>query len=229
MPRSLPLVLLVAASVLSGCDKNGSPTGPSGQATRIIALDGSLDFDVVQVGQSADRQFTIRNTGTDALTVTSLQGPGGGAFSASFTSGTVPAGGSQPVTVRFAPQEPRVYSGVLTVEANQTGGNNGINIRAIGDAPIWTMSGAGNSVFDMPTYISRVEIRGTWNETSTSNFIVRVGGQLVVNVVLRDSITYQGIHLVSGGVTEITNSANVAWTFTEVRTTPAPLRSGPVR
>lgn len=82
---------------------------------------------------------------------------------------------------------------------------------------LWSFSGAGNSVFDMPTYIRRVRIQGVWNRTQTSNFIVRIAGSLVVNEILRNSITYDGVHLTNGGVVSITNSGQIAWTFTEVR------------
>lgn len=83
--------------------------------------------------------------------------------------------------------------------------------------PFWTMSGTGNTVFDMPTYVSRVRITGRYESNST-NFVVRVGGRLVVNELLGrawGATTYNGLHLVSGGVTEITLSRDVAWTFTQ--------------
>lgn len=83
--------------------------------------------------------------------------------------------------------------------------------------PFWTLSGTGNTVFDMPSYVSRVRITGRYDSNS-SNFIVRVGGRLVVNELLGrawNATTYNGLHLVSGGVTEITNSRDVAWTFTQ--------------
>ena len=77
-------------------------------------------------------------------------------------------------------------------------------------------------MFDIPSHITRVHIRGTWSGTGTSNFIVRIGGRVVVNAILRElpSRTYEGTHLISagGGVAEISSSANISsWTFTEVR------------
>jgi hypothetical protein len=86
-------------------------------------------------------------------------------------------------------------------------------------APLFTMSGQGNTVFDMPTHVRRVQIRGVWNGSGTSNFIVRIGGSLVVNEILRGvpNLTYEGTHATTGGVTEITNSTAISWTFTEVR------------
>jgi hypothetical protein len=83
-------------------------------------------------------------------------------------------------------------------------------------------SGTGNTVFDMPTDVSRVEITGTYNG-NCQNFVVRVGGRLIVNEILGSCSVatagrrYSGQHLVTGGVTEITNSSGVSWTITEIR------------
>ena len=49
-----------------------------------------------------------------------------------------------------------------------------------------------------------------------ANFIVHIGGRSVVNEILRDSITYDGTHLTTGGVVEY-KSGSISWTFTEVR------------
>jgi Bacterial Ig-like domain (group 1) len=85
---------------------------------------------------------------------------------------------------------------------------------------LFTKSGTGNDVFDMPTSVARVRITGTFTGTS-SNFIVRIGGDLVVNVIIGTSqglaTMTTGVYLTSGGVVAITNSDGVAWSFTEVR------------
>ena len=87
-------------------------------------------------------------------------------------------------------------------------------------AALWSHSGSGNSVFDIPSHITRVHIRGTWSGSGTSNFIVRIDTRVVVNAILRGltNRTYEGTHLISGGgVVEISSSANISsWTFTEV-------------
>jgi len=84
--------------------------------------------------------------------------------------------------------------------------------------PLFSRSGKGNTVFDMPTYVARVHIHGVWDRTQTSNFILHIGGRSVVNEILRDSITYDGDHLTNGGgVTDIVNSGQISWTITELR------------
>ena len=64
-----------------------------------------------------------------------------------------------------------------------------------------------------------MQIRGVWNGSGTSNFIVHIGGDFTVNEILREkpNRTYEGTHLVRGGTSEIVNSSNVTWTLTEVR------------
>ena len=40
--------------------------------------------------------------------------------------------------------------------------------------PLFTTGGMGNTVFDMPTYVTRIRIQGEWNRSGTSNFVVKV-------------------------------------------------------
>jgi hypothetical protein len=73
-------------------------------------------------------------------------------------------------------------------------------------------------VFDMPTYVSRVRIIGEYKGYS-SNFIVWVGGDLLVNELLGTGwgqTRYDGTLLTTGGVVQIEHSSGVSWSFTEV-------------
>ena len=84
---------------------------------------------------------------------------------------------------------------------------------------LWSRSGSGDNVFDMPTYVKRVRITGRYTGF-TSNFIVRIGGSLVVNELLGtgwSTLQYDGTLQTNGGVVAITNSSGVQWSFTEVR------------
>jgi hypothetical protein len=73
----------------------------------------------------------------------------------------------------------------------------------------------------MPAAVRRVRIQGEWNRRGTSNFAVEIRGRLIVNSILRESITYDGTHAVPSGTgpaqTEVTISDNISWTFTEIR------------
>jgi hypothetical protein len=86
---------------------------------------------------------------------------------------------------------------------------------------IFTVTGSGDNVFDMPTAVTRVKITGDYPSRS-SNFIVKIGGRLVVNEILGTSSIavgphFEGTYVTTGGVVEITNSSGVVWTFTEIR------------
>jgi hypothetical protein len=84
--------------------------------------------------------------------------------------------------------------------------------------PLWTRTGTGNTVFDMPTYVRRVRIVGTYS-ASGSNFIVWVGNRLVVNEIIgtarQGGPRYEGVHAVIGGEVRIENSRDVVWSFTQ--------------
>ena len=136
--------VLLLVSIAAGCGGGGSssPTSPStstaaASGTRIIGLSGSLAFGNVTVGQSAVQTFTITNTGTTTLTVSSLSLPTGvsNAYSANFTSGAIAPGGSQPVNLRCAPVGAQDYSGTLTVNGDQTSGANTLPVSCVGVLP----------------------------------------------------------------------------------------------
>lgn len=87
--------------------------------------------------------------------------------------------------------------------------------------PLFTASGSGDTVFDMPTTVARVKITGDYSRF-VQNFVVKIGGRLVVNEILGTSSIavgthFEGTYTTTGGTTEITNSTGVSWTFTEVR------------
>lgn len=212
-------LVVVSLLVSAACGGGGSPTTPTPTETRVIFLEGSLAFGDVPIGGTAQRDLRIFNQGSAPLTVTGLTGPSG--FTASWTSGTIPGGnGRQDVVVRFTPTEGKSYNGTLTVNGNQTSGTNTLAITARGLRDLFTRSGTGNTVFDMPTDVARVRIIATYTQNS-SNFIVRIGGRLIVNELVGtfwSQTRYDGTHLTNGGgVVEITNSSGVAWSFEEQR------------
>src|SRR5262245_30673497 len=73
----------------------------------------------------------------------------------------------------------------------------------------WSRSGQGNTVFDMPTYLTKVQVTGRLRPGAefSSNFVIRVNGRLLVNEIL-GSIwglvpTYSGIYATNGGSVEV--------------------------
>lgn len=219
----LALFLSVTFAACGG--DGGSPTSPSpapNQQTRIIHIDGDLDFGDVRVGESVQKTLRVFNQGNSPMTVTGITGPTGNAFTASFTQGTIqPNNGFQDVTIRFTPTEHRSYSGTATIQANHTAGSDTKQVTARGVRDPFTRSGSGPTVFDMPTGITRVRITGN-KPGSCENFIIWIGGRLVVNEIIGTcSIgigpNYDGTHLVSGTVVEVRSSIGVNWTITEIQ------------
>ncbi len=129
----VPLAVALAAFA-AGCGGGGStptsPTPPSTTPSRIANVSGNLAFGDVPVGSSRDLTMTIANPGTATLTVTGLSVSGGlvSITSASWLSGTIAAGGSQAVTIRFSPTAAGSFSGTVTVNGDQTSGTNSIPI-----------------------------------------------------------------------------------------------------
>lgn len=87
-------------------------------------------------------------------------------------------------------------------------------------APLFSASGVGNTVFSMPNYVAKIHIIGTFTGFCCSNFVVNIGGRLVVNDVigpLETRTVSDGIYQTTGGTVAITISDGVTWSFTEVR------------
>ena len=138
--RSLCRVVMLIALTASACEK-ASPTSPTpaststaaSAATRVVSLGGGLAFGAVEIGKTSELTLTIGNSGTGTLSVTGITCPGG--YTPSWTSGTIAPGGSQQVTVRFAPTAAQSYDGTLTVSGDQTGGANTAPVSGTGAAP----------------------------------------------------------------------------------------------
>ena len=220
----LPLFLFIMS-----CGDSKSPAAPTPAPptpTRVILLEANLGFGNVIIGTTSERTMRIYNLGNEALNITGMTSPGAGAsgvFTADWTSGNIAAGASQVVTFRFTPAAAQSYGGTLTVNGNQTSGTNTLQITGTGVFPpraTFTRTGSGDTVFDMPVDVQRVRIIGIYNGNS-SNFVVRIGGRLIVNELLGTGwgmTRYDGILLTGGGgVVSITNSSGVQWSFEEIR------------
>lgn len=134
---------VVLCGTLTACAGADSPLGPSAMgsqsvtsttpassAMRVINVSGALSFGDVLIGASSERTLTIANRGTAPLTVSSLTVTGGLAahITASWTSGTVSAGGAQSVVIRFAPTTAGAFNGTVVVNGDQNSGANAIAI-----------------------------------------------------------------------------------------------------
>lgn len=131
--RRLVLLLALAASACGGSVPTEPTTTPPPASTRVVSLTGNLAFGAVEVGRTADLTLTIGNGGTGTLSITGIASPDG--YTLNWTSGTIAPGGSQLVTVRFAPVAVRSYDGTLTVNGDHTGGVNAVPLSGAGTAP----------------------------------------------------------------------------------------------
>jgi hypothetical protein len=128
---------LLVLTLLIGCNDD-PPTAPT--PTSALTLSGNMNFGSVTVGTTATATLTIGNSGSGELTITGVSYPSG--FTGSFATGTIPANGSQAVTVTFAPTAAQTYTGNITVTGNQTSGTNTIAVSGTGVAiPTFTLSG----------------------------------------------------------------------------------------
>jgi hypothetical protein len=159
----LACLCLVTLASCSSSPNNPTPTPtPTPTApTRIISVTGNLNFGEVTVGQSADRQLSISNTGNATLTVTGITGPCGGSFTSTFVSGTIAAGGTQNATIRFTPVSAGSCSGTVTVVADQTSGTNTIAITATAVSAVRTMTGTWTGSWSTYTFTMVLTQTGT--------------------------------------------------------------------
>jgi uncharacterized protein (TIGR03382 family) len=96
-----------------------SGTGVVPAAPRIAVSPTSLSFGSVTVGNPTPKTFTISNTGTATLTGTVARASGTSAeYTVSPASFSVAAGGSQVVTVTYAPTDVTTDAGAVAVTSN---------------------------------------------------------------------------------------------------------------
>jgi hypothetical protein len=96
---------ILLTSFWSACSENSKNPSTPTTLTRIVGLNGNLGFGAIDVGASRTNTLTISNSGNSVLTVTGMTVSGGlsSVLTASWTDGTIAAGGSQVVSLRFAP------------------------------------------------------------------------------------------------------------------------------
>lgn len=232
--RLLPLLLLSFVVACGGGDSS-TPTSPSptpSTPTRIVGVSGNLSFGDVAVGSSRDASFTITNTGTSTLTVSGMSVSGGLAsqITASWTSGTIPAGGSQSVNVRFQPTTAGSYSGTVTVNGDHTSGSNTIAISGTAVGPTFQGTWSGRYIVERCDGTGSVQdyfcsSRGSYPPgtdlpismtlTQNGNAVSGVLSLGQVTGVVNGTVTAGGTMVLQGTVTSGQSSAQLtSWTTT---------------
>ncbi|HEV7585714.1 MAG TPA: choice-of-anchor D domain-containing protein, partial [Solirubrobacteraceae bacterium] len=96
------------------------------------------DFGELQVGKTANKSFTVSNTGGTNLTITKSKPPSGGAFAASTTLAegtTLAPGESLTETVVFSPTAAGPASGTWTITGNDSSGVHEVSFTGTGTLP----------------------------------------------------------------------------------------------
>jgi hypothetical protein len=137
---------------------------------RVIGVSGNLAFGNVVTNTTATATLTITNSGNSSLTVSGITCPNG--FSGAW-SGTIPAAGSQDLTVSFTPTALTIYSATVTVNSDATGGTSTISASGTGIGRIIGVSGnlAFGNVVTNTTATATLTITNSGNVTMTVSSI----------------------------------------------------------
>jgi len=85
-----------------------------------ISYTGSdpYDYGTVQVGSSSNHDFTIQNTGSATLNISGASVSGTGFSIVGSVPSSISAGGSDTITVRFAPSSVGSHTGTLSINSD---------------------------------------------------------------------------------------------------------------
>jgi GH25 family lysozyme M1 (1,4-beta-N-acetylmuramidase) len=95
-------------------------TTADASTTRIVSVNGSLNFGNVTVGSSNTATLSIRNSGNTTLTVSGVAYPAG--FSGNWSNGTIAAGAFKDVIITFSPTTATNFGGSINVISDNTSG-----------------------------------------------------------------------------------------------------------
>ena len=214
------IVALVALSSLVACGGKGSPTAPGGGGNTTPPPVTPPSTRTLQSVRLSNGVLTIPNATTQMVAT--------GTFSDGSTQNVTCAGWSSDnafvLTVSSSGMLTAKNSGASTVGATCQGmyATSLVNVSL---APAWSHSGTGAAVFDMPRYITRVRIVGTYRGRC-ENFILDINSRNVVNEILgtcsvADSVNHDGTYLVpagnGSGIVTVESSTGITWTITELR------------
>lgn len=205
-----PLPYLLTVILTSFACGGDSPTSPTSTAPppapAVTSLTGTVS--------------SAAGTRLSGATVTFLDGPNSGRVTQTNTNGEYAfsgiASGNSNLVARFPSHVDESRGMTLAAGANSLSFTLQLG-------PPFTISGSGNTVFDVPNYVRRVRVQGSFSG-SCQNFVVWIGGRLIVNEILgscsvASGRSYDGTHQLqtNGGMGETRNSNGVSWSITELR------------
>ncbi len=201
--KKLFLVAAIVASACGGSNPTAPTTAPPAPAptpttytlsgTVTSTAGGAISGATVRIsdGANAGKSALTNSNGSYALTGLAVSGFSVGASATNYN----PLGKS------------------VTLTSSQT-----VDFQ-LTPTPLFSRSGSGDTVFDMPTTVGRIKITADYR-TNSSNFIVHIAGRGVVNELVGtawNQTHFEGTYVTTGGVVEILFSSGVAWTFAEIR------------
>jgi hypothetical protein len=114
------------------CENYTPKENPAPTTQTTLNLTGTLYFGNINIGSIGRIPFVVTNTGATDANITSLTLPTG--FSSDWNQGTIPANGNKIITILFAPDTNRSFTGTIIVNSNAMGTNtidcNGIGVNA---------------------------------------------------------------------------------------------------
>lgn len=185
--------------MLSCSSSSSTPTPPAKAAATMVSISVTSADTSIVVGQQ--EQMTATVTMSDGTTKAGI--------------GTWGSDATAQATVTQTGVVTGISAGDADIYFNE-GGLQGAKRMTVRSP--WSMSGSGDTVFDMPTYVSEVTISATYTHAA-SNFIVWIGDELVVNELMGydfGETSFTGTYETTGGTVQIEDSYGVSWSFTEV-------------
>jgi hypothetical protein len=189
------LSLILLSIPLWFCTKN--ETGGKEKETKIIDISGDLSFGAVSVNTTKSKPLTIKNTGTGSINISSITAPQG--FSVDWSGGTIEAGGSKQISVKFAPTQAQSYSGEITIQSDAGATTNKIQVSGEGKAVIPDQTAYTRDYFGVSnaTYVqAALPISSTLSSTSPkvsdvqgSNYVL-TGGSNIINFRSSNVVSY---------------------------------------
>jgi choice-of-anchor B domain-containing protein len=136
---TIPNAATTQARVRVVSSTNGTVLDSSNNVFSILvpgmaANPSSLNFGNVNINQSRRDTIRITNGGTATLTISNITSDSA-AFTVSRSSFTIPAGGSDTVSVFFRPTQVRPYTSTLWINGNAPTSSIGIGLSGVGQNP----------------------------------------------------------------------------------------------
>ncbi len=151
-----------------------------GQTSSTLTLIGELNFGNVELGKTDEFFFTIRNNSDKEVIVSYIDHPEG--YFLNWTSGKIPAKGSQLIGVIFSPIKIQEYKGNIVVDNDLDSENNKIAVLGNG------VSSSANTI----SLVGALEFNNIAIGTSESRFFEILNNSLNDEVII-SSIEFENV------------------------------------